>query len=61
MKTKENKGETEMFKLIFAPVDLGPSPSDRRRARLRRRRWHQTAATAAPPSPGVPDWSSSEN
>lgn len=36
-----------MFKLSFAPVDLGPSPSDRRRSRLRRRRWHQTVTESS--------------
>lgn len=39
--------------LTFSPAEPGNSPSDRRRSRMRRRRWHQTLAASAPPSPAV--------
>lgn len=42
--------------LTFSPSEPGSSPSDRRRARMRRRRWHQTVAASAPPTPQVPTW-----
>ncbi len=45
-----------MFKLIFSPAESYTSLSDRRRARMRRRRWHQTVAASAPPTPAVPPW-----
>jgi len=42
-----------MFKLTFAPVELAPTHAERRRARIRRRRWRQAAAEAAVPLTGA--------
>jgi hypothetical protein len=51
MKTMENNGGNNMFKLTFAPAEPAYSLSDMRRARRRRRSWHQAVAASSPQTP----------
>lgn len=44
-----------MYTISFTPDDPYSMATERRRSRIRRRRWHQTVALSVVPTPAVED------